>query len=272
MGRLDGKIAIVTGAGSGIGRGIAKCFVEEGAQVVVADINFEAATEVATALSPVFNKFMAVPIKADVTSDASIQKLIDGALYTFGRVDILVNNAGMAGEIGDPFPRNSSENWLRVYETNTVATMRTVKALWDHFIDRKSGAIINIASIVAHWHGALKMKPAYNASKAGLVSLTKNLAIMLAPYGVRVNSISPGLLFTGFWQKLGKQLKELRPEEYPPGVETYDVFLKRVGELVPLGREQTPEDIGKAAVFLASDDAKNVTGVDLPVDGGVLAR
>ena len=117
------------------------------------------------------------------------------------------------------------------------------------------------------------MKPAYNMSKAAVVSLTKTLAIDLAPYGVRVNSISPGLLYTGFWDHLPHQLKTERPEQYAPDADIYnDVFMRRVKELVPLGRPQTPEDIGWAAVFLASDEAKNINGIDLPVDGGVLAR
>ncbi|HEY4519574.1 MAG TPA: SDR family oxidoreductase [Candidatus Paceibacterota bacterium] len=270
MGQLDGKVALVTGGAHGIGAGIATCFALEGATVVVADLDIK----VARALSEggLLAKNHGFALELDVTSDASVQAVVKETLEKVGRVDILVNNAGIAGEIGDPFLLNTPDNWLKVYNTNTVSMERTVRALWNNFTTMRSGRIINIASIVAHGHGELKMKPAYNASKAGVIALTKVLAIQLAPYNVTVNSISPGLLFTGFWQHLGEQLKEKRPEQYPPGTETYDVFLKRVKELVPLGRQQHPHDIGWAAVFLASDRATNITGIDVPVDGGVLAR
>lgn len=269
--RLEGKNAIVTGGASGIGRGIAECFAQEGARVAIADLNQDAAEEVIKK-GEVLRESGAVAIKTDVTSDESVTAMVEESLRLLGHVDILVNNAGMAGEIGDPFPLNDSGNWMRVLDTNLVSMERTVHALWENFTGRRSGSIINIASIVAHLRGDLRMKPAYNASKAGILSLTRTLAIHLAEFNVRVNSISPGLLYTGFWQHLGDQLRRTRPEQYPEGVEIYDVFLKRVSELVPLRREQTPYDVGWAAVFLASDEARNITGVDLPVDGGVLAR
>lgn len=259
-GKLEGKVAIVTGGAGvyGIGRGIVECMTAEGATVVSFDI--AAGEEHANSY------------KVDVTDEAAVGRAVADVFSTWGQVDILVNNAGTAGEIGDPFPLNNVKNWEHVYRTNMISMMLMTKALWNNFTIRRSGRIINIASIVGHGHGDLKMKPAYNASKAAIIEFTKDMAIQLAPYEVTVNAISPGLLYTGFWRKLGKQLQELRPEQYPHGTETYDVFLRRVGELVPLRREQTPEDIGKAAVFLASDDARNITGIDVPVDGGVLAR
>ncbi|MBP9711291.1 MAG: SDR family oxidoreductase [Candidatus Pacebacteria bacterium] len=272
MDKLLRKTALVTGAASGIGLGIAQCFALEGARVILADINLDGAVNVienSDALK--FNGAQAV--KMDVAHDEDVPDVIRYVLKNYGPIDILVNNAGMAGEIGDPFPKNTIANLQKVFDTNAASAMRTSLAMWENFTSRRSGVILNIASIVAHWHGALNMKPAYNMSKAAVVSLTKTLAIDLAPYNVRVNSISPGLLYTGFWDHLARQLKIERPEQYAPDANIHDdVFLKRVGELVPLGRPQEPDDIGKAAVFLASDDAKNITGIDLPVDGGVLAR
>lgn len=272
MDRLAGKTAIVTGAASGIGRGIAECFVLEGARVILADINVQVAQGLIED-SDVFRFNGCRAIEVDVTSDESVQRLVATVLRDHGSVDILVNNAGMAGDIGDPFPQNTPENWKKVFDTNTISAVRTAKALWEHFTERRSGVVLNIASIVGHNRGTLNMKPAYNASKSALVSLTKVLAIDLAPYGVRVNTISPGILWTGFWDHLGKQLKKERPGQYASDADIYnDVFMRRVREIVPLGKPQYPHDIGKAAVFLASDDARYITGVDLPVDGGVLAR
>ena len=271
MNELKGKVAIVTGAASGIGRGIAECFAAEGAQVVLADVNYKG-VQGAVEESSALQKGQAFPVGVDVASDDDVEYMVEAARWHFGAVDILVNNAGMSGAIGDPFPKNTLENWKRVYDVNTLSAVRTVGALWGSFTKQRSGRIINIASIVAHNRGGMQMKPAYNASKSALVSFTRWLAIQMAPHNVTVNSISPGLLFTGFWQKLGDQLRKERPDEYPPDVETRDVFLKRVKELVPLQREQTPYDIGHAAVFLASEKAQNITGIDLPVDGGVLAR
>ncbi len=271
MNQLEDRVAIVTGAASGIGRGIAECFAGEKASIVLADINHAGVSHVIRERADLFSG-RSIAIDVDVTSRESVKNMIATALDCFGHVDILVNNAGISGNIGDPFPKNTLENWQKVYDTNTLSVVRTVAELWDHFISRRSGRIINISSIVAHNRGEMQMKPAYNASKSAVLSFTRWLAIQMAPFNVTVNSISPGLLYTGFWQKLGKQLREERPEEYPAGTEIRDVFLKRVKELVPLGREQTPQDVGYAAVFLASDRAKNITGIDLPVDGGVLAK
>jgi 3-oxoacyl-[acyl-carrier protein] reductase len=271
MDRLKGKTAIVTGAASGIGRAIAECFATEGATVVLADKNFRGAIEVMR--GPAFKGDEHFAREVDVTSDDNVNDMMKGVLNRFGHIDILVNNAGMAGDIGDPFPQNTVENWKRVFDTNTISAVRTVKALWNHFTERREGVILNIASIVGHNRGSLNMKPAYNASKSAIVALTKVMAIDLAPYNVRVNTISPGILWTGFWDHLAGQLKKERPEQYAPDADIYnDVFMKRVREIVPLGKPQDPEDIGKAAVFLASDEARFITGIDLPVDGGVLAR
>lgn len=271
MKRLQGKTAIVTGGASGIGAGIAECFAQEGARVAIIDANLDGARLVVEGCEDL-KKNDSFAIEADVTSDEQVLKQVGIALTMLRHIDILVNNAGTAGEIGDPLSKNTVENWKKVYDTNTLSGLRTVMALESHFKERKSGCIINVASIVAHNRGEMQMKPAYNASKSAIVAFTRWLAIQMAPYNVRANSISPGLLYTGFWRKLGNQLRKERPEQYPPDVETYDVFKQRVQELVPLGREQTPHDVGWAAVFLASDDAMNITGIDIPVDGGVLAR
>jgi NAD(P)-dependent dehydrogenase (short-subunit alcohol dehydrogenase family) len=140
------------------------------------------------------------------------------------------------------------------------------KAVAPHMIERKAGRIVNIASIAGPI-SAVTM-PAYSVAKMGVITITKVVAKELAPHGVTVNAICPGVLYTDFWQKLAAHIADTNPAF--KGMTPRQVFDKRVGDLVPLKREQTPEDIGWAAVFLASDEARNITGVALPVDGGVM--
>jgi NAD(P)-dependent dehydrogenase (short-subunit alcohol dehydrogenase family) len=272
MARLKGKTAIVTGAASGIGRGIAECFALEGARVILADINVGAAQALIDD-SDVFRFNGCRAVEVDVTSNESVRHLAATVLRDHGSVDILVNNAGMSGEIGDPMDIDPFDetiaNWEKVLDTNLISMTRTTRALFDHFKQRQAGSIINIASIVGHNNGRMQMKPAYNASKSGVISYTHWLAVQMAPFGVRVNSISPGIIFTQFWSHLGEQLAIKRPQEQFK--DARDAFDHRREQLVPLKVEQTPRDVGWAAVFLASDEARVITGVDLPVDGGVLA-
>jgi NAD(P)-dependent dehydrogenase (short-subunit alcohol dehydrogenase family) len=274
MSRLQGKTAIVTGAASGIGRGIAECFAKEGARVVLADINIKGAVDVIE-MNEALISSGALPLWMDVTSDQNVKSAIQEALIQFDHIDILVNAAGISGEIQDDFFEHTlgeiMKNAHSVFEVNFFGAMRTTRVLGEHFRKRRSGSIINIASIVAHGRGGMQLKPPYNASKAGLIEFTHWSAIQLAPYNVRVNSISPGLIYTELWEKLGAQLRNKYPDKYGHMMarEIFDLWVK---ERVPLAREQTPEDVGKAAVYLASDEAINVSGTDIAVDGGVLAR
>jgi len=175
-----------------------------------------------------------------------------------------VNNAGMASAPGMPFTNNSEEDWDRTYQVNLKSVFLMCKAIAPYFIERKAGRIINIASIAGPL-AALTMPP-YSVAKGGVITFTRVIAKELAPHGVTVNAICPGVLWTAFWEKLAQFIADTNPAF--KGMTARQVFDKRVGDVIPMKREQTPEDIGYAAVFLASEEARNITGQALNVDGG----
>src|SRR5262252_1562505 len=226
--RLAGKVAVVTGGGSGIGRGIVLALAREGADIAIPDIQVLNAEKVAGEVKGLGRKVVAM--KTDVTS--------------------------AAGPPGMPFTNNTEEDWDRTFAVNTKSVFLTCKAITSHFIERKAGRIVNIASIAGPI--SAPTMPPYSIAKE------------LAPHGVTVNAICPGVLWTDFWQKLAAHLAETNPAF--KGMTARQVFDKRVGDITPMKREQTPEDIGWAAVFLASDEARNTTGQALNVDGGVVMQ
>jgi NAD(P)-dependent dehydrogenase (short-subunit alcohol dehydrogenase family) len=260
--RLAGKVAIVTGGGSGIGRGIALALAREGADVAIPDIQVINAEKVADEVKGLGRKSFAM--KTDVTSSADVKGMIDRAREVFGKVDILVNNAGMAGPTGMPFTNNTEEDWDRTFAVNTKSVFLTCKAVAPYFIERKAGRIINIASIAGPL-SSLTMPP-YSVAKQGVITFTRIVAKELAPHGVTVNAICPGVLWTAFWEKLAAHIASTNPAF--AGMTPRQVFEKRVTDIVPMKCEQTPEDIGNAAAFLASDEARYITGQALNVDGG----
>jgi len=262
--RLAGKVAVVTGGGSGIGRGIVLAMAQEGADIAIPDIQVMNADKVSAEVKALGRKALAM--KTDVTSAADVKAMTDRVRDTFGKIDIVVNNAGMASTPGLPFTNNTEEDWDKTFAVNTKSVFLVSKAVAAHMIERKSGRIINIASIAGPISAATM--PPYSVAKMGVITLTKIVARELAAHGVTVNAICPGVLYTDFWQKLAAHIAETNPAF--KGMTPRQVFDKRVGDLVPLKREQTPEDIGWAAVFLASDEARNITGIALPVDGGVM--
>jgi len=199
-----------------------------------------------------------------VTSVADVKVMTDRVRETYGRIDVLVNNAGMASPPGMPFTNNTEEDWERTFAVNTKSVFITCKAVVPHMLQRKAGAIINIASIAGPL--AAPTMPAYSVAKGGVITFTRVLAKELAAGGVRVNAICPGVLWTDFWQKLAAHIAETNPGF--KGMTARQVFDKRVADVIPMKREQQPEDIGWAAVFLASDEARNITGQSLNVDGG----
>jgi meso-butanediol dehydrogenase/(S,S)-butanediol dehydrogenase/diacetyl reductase len=264
--RLRGKIAIVTGGGSGIGRGIALALAREGADIAIPDIQVTNAEKVAEEIKALGRR--AVSMRTDVTSEADAEAMVARTREAFGHVDILVNNAGMAGPPGMPFTNNTGEDWDRTFAVNTKSVFLTSKAIAPHLIERRAGRIINIASIAGPI-SALTMPP-YSVAKMGVITFTRIAAKELAPYGITVNAICPGVLWTDFWQKLAAHIAATNPAF--AGMTPRQVFDKRISDLVPMKREQTPEDIGWAAVFLASDEARNITGQALNVDGGVVMQ
>ncbi len=260
--RLAGKVAIVTGGGSGIGRGIVLAMAGEGADVAIPDIQVLNAEKVAGEVKALGRR--AVAMKADVTSAADVKAMIDRTREALGRIDVLVNNAGAASPPGMPFTNNTEEDWDRAFAVNTKSVFLTSKAIAPYFIERKAGRIINIASIAGPI--SAPTMPPYSVAKMGVITLTRIVARELAPHGVTVNAICPGVLYTDFWQKLAAHIAATNPAF--AGMTPRQVFEKRVADLVPMKREQTPEDIGWAAVFLASEEARNITGQALNVDGG----
>ena len=262
--RLKGKVAVVTGGAMGIGRGIVLCMAREGADVAIADLQIEAAVRVADEVKALGRKAMAV--RTDVTKEGDFSILFEKAKNEFGRIDILVNNAGVASRPGNPFINNVEGDWDLVWAVNVKSVFFACKAIAPYFMERKAGKIINIASIAGPMN-APNMPP-YSVSKMGVVTLTKVVAKDLAPHGINVNAICPGLLWTAFWQELAERMAKSGGQF--AGMTSRQVFESRVQALIPLKREQTPEDIGWAAVFLSSDEARNITGQALNVDGGVV--
>ncbi len=242
--RLSGKTAIVTGAGSGFGAGIARRFAAEGARVMVADINMEGAMEVAA-------EFGGIAHEVNVADGASVEEMALRAGAELGRVDILVNNAGVTHLPG--FMEDISEaDFDKVWAVNCKSVYLTARALVAGMKERGAGAILNVASTAG-----VSPRPKlnwYNASKGWMITATRAMAIELAPFGVRVNALNPVAGDTPL-------LKSFMGEDTP---EMREKFLSTI----PMGRFSTPEDLANAALYLCSDEASLVTGVCMEVDGG----
>jgi len=242
--RLEGKTAIVTGGGSGFGAGIARKFAAEGARVMVADINADAAVAVAAEVGGIAQT-------VDVARGDSVNAMAFAALDQMGRVDILVNNAGIT-HLPALMETVSEEDFDRVLAVNCKSVYLTARALVPHFKSRKTGAILNIASTAG-----VSPRPRlnwYNASKGWMITATRTMAIELAPDGVRVNALNP---VAGETPLLASFM----------GEDTPDIRAKFLST-IPIGRFSTPEDLGNAAYFLCSDEAGMITGVAMEVDGG----
>lgn len=279
--RLKDKVAIVTAAGRGIGRGIALCLAEEGANVVVNSYQEETTKSTVDAVKKIGRKSLGVV--GDVTKPDIILKVIDDAVKTFGRIDILVNNVGLGSKTpkepgSDPLGQIIAM-WDTAYEQNLKATVLMCEAIAPHFIEQKSGKIINIASVAGKF-GFPNMGWPYNSMKAGLISYTQGLADRLGPDNINVNCVCPGMVYTDPYKFLSEmtvknqpEFKGMDPREWFHGVlegkHQFD-FGGIPIPMTPMKREQTVEDIGRAVVFLVSDDSKNITGQSVNVDGGMI--
>jgi len=266
--RLKDKVAIVTGGARGIGAGIARCLAAEGARLALIDLDGTEAEATAATLAT-----EAIGVGADVSQEAQAREAAERVAARFGGIDILINNAGGGGQnslggIGNPFTNITQEGWDDQLATNLRTTFAGAKAAIPLLQRRGGGSIVNIASI-AGLMPAVAI-PAYGAAKAGVISLTKSLALELAAHQIRVNAICPGFLWTRAWEMLAMLLK-MTVAEYGD-MEPRAIFLEQVRRGVPLGREQTPEDIGKLASFLCSADGANITGQAISVDGGITLR
>ncbi len=260
MDQLNDKIALVTGGGRGIGRGIVLALSEVGADIVIADVDLASAQQ--TAKDVEARGRQAQVVRVDVTDANSVGDGVATALERFGRVDILVNNAGVVQDhVGGAVDQDDFD---RCFQVNLRGIWTMTSALAPHFRERRSGKIVNIASIAGR-RGDTGLA-AYSASKAGAINLTQSLASELGPDGINVNAVCPGLLWTPMWEKLEGMFRRTDDAEVVSQRAAFDAYIQAN---CPLRREQTPEDIGHAVVFLASDAARNITGQSLNVDGGI---
>jgi cyclopentanol dehydrogenase len=247
LGRLKGKVALVTGGGSGIGGGISRVFAREGAAVTVGEIDPTIGNRAAAEIRGDGGRAMFV--QTDVSKDDEIRAAIDRTVEEFGGIDILVNNAGVG--IAKTVEESAVEEWERLIGINVRSVFLTIKYVIPHMRARGGGSIINIGSLFA-----LRAGPSYaiyHATKGALRSLTKSTALAHAAEGIRVNVVHPGLIETP--------------------ASTRDMAAQKIAaaNIGPMGRWGQPEEVGYGCLFLASDESKFITGIDLPVDGGLSA-
>jgi len=264
---LKDRVAIVTGGATGIGRGIGEVLVRYRAAIVVADLDADTAERTASDFAAMGVPSMAVV--ADVTKPDSIEKSVADVLARFGHIDILVNNAGVAGARGWHTSADSrEEDWIAAFEVNVKGIANATNAVSPVMRTQRAGKIINIASIAGR-EGRPAL-PHYSASKAAVINYTQAVADELAPFNINVNAVCPGLLWTPMWDQVGHRYARFNPRY--EGLPSRQVFDTMIQDVIPLKREQTPEDIGNLIAFLVSEDARNITGQAINVDGGAFLR
>jgi NAD(P)-dependent dehydrogenase (short-subunit alcohol dehydrogenase family) len=247
MRRLEDKIALVTGGGAGIGRAICETFAREGAHVIVADIDGDAATETADAI--VKANGAASTETVDITDTAQVKALMGAVKEAHGRLDVLVNNAGVGARAD--FRHLSDEEWDKVWSVNLDGTVRCAREAFDLLRASGKSSVINLSSVMSAKH--TRQMAVYSATKGAVSALSRSLAVEYAPYGIRVNTILPGYVETAL---IGRYLQN-------------PMIAKALLTQTPLRRFGAPEDIANAALFLASDEAAYITGAALNVDGGM---
>jgi len=252
-GRFQGNVVAITGAGNGIGQAVASAFVREGASVYGLDIDANGLESTARRLQPGGGRF--VGITADVCKPEDIALAIKRVLSEAHRIDVLVNNAGinMAKRIADL----EIADWDNVFDTNLTSVYRFSKGFWPTFLAQRSGIIINVSSVMGQVGGI--SSPAYCATKAGIIMLSRCLAKDGAQYGIRVNSVCPGYIDTPIMERLLQTMTD------PVGAR------QDLVNRMPLGRMGSPEDVAAGILFLASKDAEYISGTELTIDGAVTA-
>ena len=244
--RLTGKTAIVTGGASGFGAGIVRRFIQDGAKVMVADINGDPAKQLALEMGD-----HAVAHQVDISDGAEVKAMVTTARDAWGHIDILINNAGIT-HLPAALEDVSEEDFDRVWRVNMKSVYLTARTIVPHMKERASGVILNIASTAG-----VSPRPRlnwYNASKGWMITATKAMAVELAPHGIRVNALNPVAGETPLLKSfMGEDTSEMR---------------KKFLATIPLGRFSRPDDMGNAALFLCSDEASMITGVAMEVDGG----
>jgi NAD(P)-dependent dehydrogenase (short-subunit alcohol dehydrogenase family) len=247
MRRLEGRISLVTGGGAGIGRAICETFAREGAHVVVADIDGDAAQETASAI--VTANGAAEAHRVDITDTAQVKALMETIKAAHRRLDVLVNNAGVGARAD--FRHLTDDDWDKVWAVNLDGTVKCAREAFDLMRASGKASIVNLSSVMSTKH--TRQMAVYSATKGAVSALSRSLAVEYAPYGIRVNTLLPGYVETAL---IGRYMKN-------PGI------AKALLTQTPLRRFGTPEDIANAALFLASDEAAYITGAALNVDGGM---
>jgi NAD(P)-dependent dehydrogenase (short-subunit alcohol dehydrogenase family) len=252
---LGGRTALVTGAAAvgSIGESIVEVMARQGATVAAADIDREGVERLAERLSPA----TVLPVEMDVSSSESVARAVADVTRELGDVDVLVNNAGVLGGAGP-------EAWTTTFQVNVMGTVYCTEAVLPAMKARRFGKIVGIASIAAH--ASRRTEGAYASSKAAVLRYIKGISLGLAAYNINVNAVCPGILWTplneAYWAnpvEHGDEYARMSP---------YEAFLKYYAEIVPLGRPQSPVDVANVVAFLASEDARNISGQCIHVDGG----
>lgn len=251
MGQLGGKVAIVTGGASGIGRACAERFAQEGARVVVADVQEAASKQIADAIDGIF-------VKTDVTDPASVEALVQQAVNQYGRLDVLMNNAGIDGEQA-PLAESTIENWRKVLSINLDGVFFGLKYGIAAMLKQGVGGVVLNTASTAGMVGFGGIPP-YTASKAAVINMTRAAAIEYAPQHIRVNAICPSVVMTPL------------VEHFIQSSTDPEAMRKTFENMNPLPGAPKPSDIAAAALFLVSDEAAFITGVALPIDGGYTAQ
>lgn len=259
-----GQVAIVTGAGSGIGRAIARRLTADGFGVAVLDIS-EVSAGITCSMIARDGDGDASAYRCDVTRESEVAQTIAEVRTRLGPIAILVNSAGVACAPGLPFTNNTEADWDRVMSVNVKGMFFAAKAASADMIAAKDGRIVNVSSIVGLINAPFM--PPYSVSKAAVNSLTKVMAKDLAAHGITVNAVCPGFVWTGMWDEVGAAMVDANGGRQ--GNTPREVFQGRIDTLVPMKREQTPEDIAALVGFLCSPAARNITGQIIAVDGGV---
>lgn len=246
MGKLDGKVGVITGGCSGIGLATARKFVAEGAKVVIGDLDVESGPRIAEELDGVF-------VAVDVTDQGQVENLFRTAHDAYGRIDIAFNNAGISPASDDSILKTGIDAWNLVQDVNLTSVYHCCKAVLPYMLEQGSGSIINTASFVALM-GAATSQISYTASKGGVLAMTRELGVQFARKGIRVNALCPGPVNTPLLQELFAK----DPER----------AARRLVH-VPMGRFAEPEEIANAVAFLGSDESSFITAMDFLVDGGL---
>lgn len=252
--KLKNQVSIVTGASSGIGRGITEVFVEEGARVVLADRNEQGGRSVEAALRRAGGD--ALFIQCDVSDESQVRSMVEQTVAAHGLIDVLVNNAGV--NFVKPFDQMTLEEWDQVINVDLRGVFLCTQACINHFLKQGGGSVVNIASV--HTQAGMPWAAAYDAAKWGVVGLTKSLAVEYAARHIRFNCVSPGLIDTQIWQDM------------LDATEDVEACKAHWWDNIPAGRIGTPHEMGKVAAFLASDEASYVTGANYVADGGMTSQ